>query len=116
MRIKVIGGVALTTVMLTVGCGEADNADGEDKNASGWCDDLDKIIARGWEYDGGANDGGSVDDMNRIVRGYVREYRGYTDDEMASLNDALEEAWSSGSRYDGKEAARAWEDSLREAC
>ena len=116
MRIKVIGGVALTAVMLTVGCGEADNADGEDKNASGWCDDLDKIIARGWEYDGGANDGGSVDDMNRIVRGYVREYRGYTDGEMASLNDALEEAWSAGSRHDGKAAARAWEDSLREAC
>ena len=91
MRIKVVGGVALTAIMLTVDCGEADNADGEDKNASGWCDDLDKIIARGWEYDGGANDGGSVDDLNRIVRGYVREYRGYTEDEMASLNDALEE-------------------------
>ena len=47
---------------------------------------------------------------------HINEYRSYTEEEMAEIEEALEEAWSAGSRYDGKEAARAWEDSLRDAC
>lgn len=75
-----------------------------------------RLIKEVWEYDGGANDGGTPDDMNRIVRDDFRANSDYSDEAMASLNDALEEAWSAGSRYHGTDAARTLEDSLRDAC
>ena len=81
-----------------------------------WCDHLDDLITEAWEYDGGANYGGTPSDMSRIVRDDFRENSDYSDEAMASLNEALEEAWSAGNRYDGTEAARAWEESLRGAC
>ena len=104
--------LAVLVVMVAFGCGGGDNG-GE---SAAWCDHLDKLITRAWEYDGGANDGGTLSDMNRIVRDYFREHQDRTDEAMASLNDALEEAWADGNRYDGKEAARVWEESLRDAC
>ena len=44
--------------------------------------------------------------MNRIVRDNFREHRDYTDEAMPSFNDALDEAWSAGDRFDGREAER----------
>ena len=67
---------------------------GSSDSTAVWCDHLDRLIERAWEYDGGANDGGTPSDMNRIVRDNFRENRDSTDEAMASLNDALEEAWS----------------------
>ena len=54
--------------------------------------------------------------MSDSAYSYIREYRDYTDEEMASYKDALDEAESEGIKHDGKEGARAWEDSLRDAC
>ena len=84
--------------------------------SAAWCDDLDTAIDQGWNSDGGANDGGHIGDMGFNAWSHIDEYRSYTDEEMTEFEEALEEAWYAGSRYDGKESARAWEDSLRDAC
>ena len=90
--------------------------DGTDDPSAVWCDHLDRLIERAWEYDGGANDGGTPSDMNRIVRDHFREHQDSTDEAMDSLNDSLEGAWTAGNRHEGTAAARAWEESLRDAC
>ena len=100
--------VIVAMVLLVRACVGADSA--------AWCDDLDTVIDQGWNSDGGANDGGHIGDMGYNAWSHINEYRSYTDEEMAELEEALEEAWDAGSRYDGKESARAWEDSLRDAC
>ena len=40
----------------------------------------------------------------------------FTPDELDAFREALTQAASEGNRFDGKEGARAWEDSLRDAC
>lgn len=117
-RFLIVVTAMLIAAVTSSSCGGGDdNADDAGtENTAVWCDHLDQLIKEAWEYDGGANFGGTPDDMNRIVRDDFRENSDYSDEAMASLNDALEEAWSAGNRYDGKEAARAWEDSLRDAC
>ena len=94
----------------------AASACGGNEDSAAWGDDLDTIIDRGWNGDGGANYGGSVDDMSRNAYDHINEYRSYNDEDMATFRDALDKAWSAGSRYDGKAAARAWEESLRDTC
>lgn len=85
--------------------------------SAAWCGDLDEMIDWAWTYEGGYDGGrGTVNDMSRTVRAEFRDSSDYTEEAMASLNDALEEAWSASTRYDGAEAARAWEDALRGAC
>ena len=108
--------MASVAVVVMASVSVASCGDGANDPAAVWCDHLDRLIQRAWEYDGGANDGGTPSDMNRIVRDDFRERQDSTDEAMDSLNEALEEAWEAGDRYDGKEAARAWEKSLREAC
>ena len=113
-RTRLLMASVAVAVMASVSVASCGN--GADDPAAVWCDHLDRLITRAWEYDGGANDGGTPSDMNRIVRDYFREHQDSTDEAMTSLNDALEEAWAAGDRHEGTAAARAWEDSLRDAC
>ena len=105
--------LAVLVTAVAFGCGGGDNG-GE---PAAWCDDLDRIIERGWDYDErGGNHGDDAYVMSDNAYTYIREYRSYTDEELASLKDALDEAESEGIKHDGKEGGRVWERSIRDAC
>ena len=82
--------------------------------SAAWCDDLDEAIEKAWDYEGGYQSGG-VSAMGRVIFDYIDD-EDYTDDEMAEVREALDDAWDASNRYDGREAGRAFEDSLRGAC
>ena len=80
--------------------------------SAAWCDDIDEMVDRGWNS---YFDGNSPSGMSERAYGYIDD-RDYTDVELTEVRETLEEASSAGWRFDGKEGARAWEDSLRDAC
>ena len=79
-----------------------------------WCDDMDDAIERAWDHESGYQSGG-VSAMGRLIFDYMDD-QDYTDEEMAEVREALDDAWDASNRYDGREAGRAFEDSLRDAC
>ena len=82
--------------------------------SAAWCDDLDEAIERGWDRENGYQSGGVLS-MGRVIFDYIDD-GDYTDEEMAEVREALDDAWDASNRYDGREAGRAFEDSLRDAC
>ena len=79
-----------------------------------WCDDLDEAIERAWDHESGYQSGG-VSAMGRLIFDHMDD-EDYTDEAMAEVREALDDAWDASNRYDGREAGRAFEDSLRGAC
>ena len=81
-----------------------------------WCEHLDDVIDYGWNWEGGFNDYGIVNDMSTNAYSRLTNNIDFTPEDRDAFRDALSEAASEGNRFDGREGARAWEDSLRDAC
>ena len=87
-------------------------------SGAAWCAHLDEIVEDGWdEYDdyGRFSDVSDIDptDPDRVNDSYDADL---TDEELGQLAEAFYDAVQAGRRYDGREAVRAWEESLRDAC
>ena len=87
-----------------------------------WCADLDTAIEWGWERESGflryGLDGARDEAWSYMSSQTYSHERSqdYTEEELDDFREALGDARSAGLRYDGTEAGRAWEASLRDAC
>lgn len=109
--------IGLAVVMLAPACGGGDSYS--------WCETLDETVGAVWDdiyrWDSlsHASDWVLADYADRLdeeLESQELESLGEALEELASLGEALDEATNEGRRFEGMEALRAWEDSLRRRC
>ncbi|MXW99878.1 MAG: hypothetical protein F4118_11265 [Acidimicrobiaceae bacterium] len=113
----------LAVCLLAAACGGGGGGGGGGGDAAAWCVHLDDIVEEGWdEYDAFPGNTAvsrwrDVTDIDPTDPDRVWVYDGdLTDEEQHELAAAFDDAVQAGRRYDGREAVRAWEESLRDAC
>lgn len=107
--------IAVAVLLLAPACGGGDSYS--------WCENLDEPVGAVWD------DIYRWDSLSHASDWVLAYYAGQlenleiaqpdeplSDSELESLAEALDEATNEGRRFEGREAVRAWEDSLRSRC
>ena len=103
--------IATAILVLVPGCGS---------DSYSWCENLDEAVGAVWDHLDTISDIPEASDwVHTYYVGGLESYQDVeplSDEELESLVEALDEATNEGRRFAGREAVRAWEDSLRGNC
>lgn len=103
--------IVVTVLILVPGCGG---------DSYSWCENLDEAVGAVWDNLDTIGDIPEASDwVHTYFVGGLESYpdiEPLRDEELESLVEALDEAAHEGRRFAGREAVRAWEDSLRSHC